>query len=181
MLSLFPGHRLKVRGQRFKRDLRGNLFTQGVAHIWNELPEETIEQELLELLKFIWIDVWIHRNIENRCRSRPFGPSSQVMYIWAIGSCTGYVLLWKSRNIWAQVLHVFVASGWWSCWFTGDVAKWWVGGFISWCGRVSRPADVYMFTSHSLCTKEPEIKGLLSSCCNHRLMWNAHLERINTG
>ena len=49
--SLFPregalktrGHRFKVRGERFKRDLRGNFFTQRVVHIWNELPEKVVE------------------------------------------------------------------------------------------------------------------------------------------
>ena len=37
------GHRFKVRGERFKRDLRGNFFTQKMVHIWNELPEKVVE------------------------------------------------------------------------------------------------------------------------------------------
>ena len=32
-----------MRGERFERDLRGNLFTQRVVCIWNELPKEVVE------------------------------------------------------------------------------------------------------------------------------------------
>eukprot|EP00061_Rhincodon_typus_P009552 g33146.t1 len=32
-------HRFKVRGDRFKMDMRGNFFTQRVVHKWNKLPE----------------------------------------------------------------------------------------------------------------------------------------------
>ena len=48
--SLFPrvkgsmtrGHRLKVRGGKFKRDVRGMFFTQRVGNAWNALPEDSI-------------------------------------------------------------------------------------------------------------------------------------------
>eukprot|EP00061_Rhincodon_typus_P018979 g48389.t1 len=39
------GHRYKVRGERFKRDLRGNIFMQRVVRIWNELPGLLISLE----------------------------------------------------------------------------------------------------------------------------------------
>eukprot|EP00061_Rhincodon_typus_P012771 g38701.t1 len=37
------GHIFNLRGERFKKDRRGNLFTQRVVNIWNELPEEVID------------------------------------------------------------------------------------------------------------------------------------------
>eukprot|EP00061_Rhincodon_typus_P016622 g44930.t1 len=37
------GHRFKVRGERFKKDLRGNVFLQRVLRIWNGLPEKVVE------------------------------------------------------------------------------------------------------------------------------------------
>eukprot|EP00061_Rhincodon_typus_P010471 g34788.t1 len=37
------GHIFKVRGERFKKDLRGNFFTQKVFRMWNELPEEVVD------------------------------------------------------------------------------------------------------------------------------------------
>lgn len=36
-------HRFKVNGERFYRNLRGNIFTQRVVGVWNVLPEEVIE------------------------------------------------------------------------------------------------------------------------------------------
>jgi len=33
----------KVRGKRFRRVQRGNIFTQRVASVWNELPEAVVE------------------------------------------------------------------------------------------------------------------------------------------
>lgn len=35
------GHRLKVRGERFKRGLGDSLFIQRIFPIWNDLPEGT--------------------------------------------------------------------------------------------------------------------------------------------
>eukprot|EP00061_Rhincodon_typus_P017365 g46034.t1 len=37
------GYNFKVRGERFKRNLGGNLFIQRAVYIWNELPEEVVE------------------------------------------------------------------------------------------------------------------------------------------
>eukprot|EP00061_Rhincodon_typus_P004107 g21760.t1 len=37
------GHRFKAKGEKFKKDLRGNIFMQNVMHVWNELPEEVVE------------------------------------------------------------------------------------------------------------------------------------------
>ena len=32
-----------MRGERFKRDLRDNFFTQRVVRVWNELSEKMVE------------------------------------------------------------------------------------------------------------------------------------------
>jgi len=37
------GHRFKVRGKRYKRVQRGNVFTQRVVSVWNELPKAVVE------------------------------------------------------------------------------------------------------------------------------------------
>lgn len=34
---------IKVRGERFNRNLRSNAFTQRVVLIWSRLPEEVVE------------------------------------------------------------------------------------------------------------------------------------------
>eukprot|EP00061_Rhincodon_typus_P007968 g30160.t1 len=36
-------NRFKVRGERFKKDLRGNFITQTVVCMWNGLPEKVVE------------------------------------------------------------------------------------------------------------------------------------------
>eukprot|EP00061_Rhincodon_typus_P005705 g25548.t1 len=36
-------HIFNVKGENFKNDMRGNIFTQTVAHVWNELPEEVVD------------------------------------------------------------------------------------------------------------------------------------------
>jgi len=36
------GHRFKVRGDRFRRVQRGNIFTERVVSVWNELPEAVV-------------------------------------------------------------------------------------------------------------------------------------------
>eukprot|EP00061_Rhincodon_typus_P011629 g36796.t1 len=37
------GHRFKVRGKRYERDLRGNFFMQRMVLMWNESLEEMVE------------------------------------------------------------------------------------------------------------------------------------------
>eukprot|EP00061_Rhincodon_typus_P017369 g46040.t1 len=39
------GHTFKVKGERFKKDVRGNLF-HIVAHVLNELPEEVVDSHV---------------------------------------------------------------------------------------------------------------------------------------
>jgi len=45
------GHRLKVRGEWFKRNLRGNFFTQRVVRVWNEVPEKVVEAGTIATFK----------------------------------------------------------------------------------------------------------------------------------
>ena len=40
-----------MRGERFKRDLRGNFFTQRVVRVWDELPEEVVEAGTITTFK----------------------------------------------------------------------------------------------------------------------------------
>ena len=57
--SLFPRfeesitrrHRLKVRGGKIKRDVRGKFFIQRVMNAWNALPEEVVEADSITKLK----------------------------------------------------------------------------------------------------------------------------------
>ena len=51
--SLFPRaggsitrrHRLRVRGGKFKRDVKGRFFSHTVVNAWNTLPEEVVEAD----------------------------------------------------------------------------------------------------------------------------------------
>lgn len=48
--SIISGH-IKVRGERFKRDLSGTFFKQRVVDIWLELPEEAVELALITMFQ----------------------------------------------------------------------------------------------------------------------------------
>ena len=45
--SITRGHRFKVRGARFKGDVRGRFFTQGVVGAWNSLLGEVVEADTI--------------------------------------------------------------------------------------------------------------------------------------
>ena len=45
------GHSLKIRGSRFRTELRRNFFTQRVVNLWNSLPSETVEAPSLNIFK----------------------------------------------------------------------------------------------------------------------------------
>jgi len=45
------GHSLKIRGSRFRTELRRNFFTQTVVNLWNSLPSEAVEATLLNVFK----------------------------------------------------------------------------------------------------------------------------------
>jgi len=45
------GHMFKVRGGKFKRDVRGRFFTQRVVGAWNRLPQEVVEAGTLATCK----------------------------------------------------------------------------------------------------------------------------------
>ena len=45
------GHGLKVRGSRFRTELRRNFFTQRIVNLWNSLPSEAVEATSLNAFK----------------------------------------------------------------------------------------------------------------------------------
>ena len=45
------GHRFKVKGKRFHRNLRDNFFTQKVVGVWNKLSEEVVGAGTIPLFK----------------------------------------------------------------------------------------------------------------------------------
>jgi len=45
------GHRFKVRGARFKGDVRGNIFTHRVVGAWNSLPGEVVDADTIVTFK----------------------------------------------------------------------------------------------------------------------------------
>ena len=42
---------LKMRGSRFRTELRRNFFTQRVVNLWNSLPSEAVEATSLNVFK----------------------------------------------------------------------------------------------------------------------------------
>ena len=49
--SITRGHRFKVRGARFKGDVRGRFFTQSVVGAWNSLPGQVVEADTVVTLR----------------------------------------------------------------------------------------------------------------------------------
>ena len=45
------GHSLKIKGERFRTELRRNFFTQRVVNLWNSLPVEVVEAASLNIFK----------------------------------------------------------------------------------------------------------------------------------
>ena len=43
------GHSFKIRGSRFRTELRRNFFTQNVVNLWNSLPSEALEATSLNV------------------------------------------------------------------------------------------------------------------------------------
>ena len=39
------GHSCRLRGDRFKTEMRGNYFSQRVVNLWNSLPHSVVESE----------------------------------------------------------------------------------------------------------------------------------------
>lgn len=52
-------HWLKVREDKFNRNIRGNFFTQGLVRVQNELPEEVIEAGKITIFKRHLTGTWI--------------------------------------------------------------------------------------------------------------------------
>ena len=49
--SITRGHRFKVRGARFKGDVRGRFFTERVVGAWNTLLGEAVEADTVVTFK----------------------------------------------------------------------------------------------------------------------------------
>jgi len=45
------GHSLKIRGSRFRTEMRRNYFSQRVMKLWNSLPREAVEAALVSTFK----------------------------------------------------------------------------------------------------------------------------------
>ena len=45
------GHSLKIRGSRFRAELRRNFFSQRVVILWNSLPSEAVEATSLNVFE----------------------------------------------------------------------------------------------------------------------------------
>ena len=45
------GHRYRLRGGRFKTEMKGNYFSQRVVNLWNLLPHSAVESESLNGFK----------------------------------------------------------------------------------------------------------------------------------
>ena len=55
------GHSLKIRGSRFRTELRRNFFTQRVVNLRNSLPSEAVEATSLNVFK-ARIDKFLNSN-----------------------------------------------------------------------------------------------------------------------
>ena len=66
--SITRGHRFKVRGARFKGDVRGRFLTQRVVGAWNSLPGEVVEADTIVTFKGR-LDKYI-----NRMGKEEYGP-----------------------------------------------------------------------------------------------------------
>ena len=68
--SVTRGHNLKVRGGRFREDLRKILFTQRVVMVWNALPGRVVEAGCLTSFKKYLDEYLARHNIQG------YGPSA---------------------------------------------------------------------------------------------------------
>ena len=68
--SVRRGHRFKVRGRRFREDVRKNVFTQRVVTVWNALPGRVVEAGCLTSFKKYLDEHLAHHNILG------YGPSA---------------------------------------------------------------------------------------------------------
>ena len=66
--SITREHRFKVRGAKFKGDVRGRFFTQRVVGAWNSLPGEVVEADMIVSFKG-WLDKY-----RNRMGIEGYGP-----------------------------------------------------------------------------------------------------------
>lgn len=49
--------RFRAKGETFKRDLRGMFFTGRAMNIWNKLPEEEVEDDIIAKFKSTVISI----------------------------------------------------------------------------------------------------------------------------
>lgn len=61
-------HQFTVIGVGFKGDLRNNVSTRWVVCIWNGLPGETLQADVIIDFEDIWTYIWIGRVWRDECR-----------------------------------------------------------------------------------------------------------------
>ena len=68
--SVTRRHRFKVKGRKFRGDVRTNRFTQRVVMVWNALPGRVVEAGCLTSFKKYLDEYLAHHNIQG------YGPSA---------------------------------------------------------------------------------------------------------
>lgn len=71
-----------MREERVKRNLRGNLFTQRLVCIWNELPEEVVEPGTITKFKKNNLDKYMDKLVSRDMGRTQAGGTSVVGACW---------------------------------------------------------------------------------------------------
>ena len=70
--SVTRGHKFKVRGRRFRGDVRKNVFTQRVVTVWNALLGRVVEAGCLtRFKKYLDKNLAHHPLFKKGCREKP--------------------------------------------------------------------------------------------------------------
>ena len=92
------GHGFKVRGGKFKGDIRGKFFTQRVVGAWNALPESVVEADTLVKFKKL-----LERYIEEFKVGGYMGGRVYSTTLWAEGPamfCSILCSMFYNLTIW---------------------------------------------------------------------------------
>ncbi|PLS49478.1 hypothetical protein CYV29_15670, partial [Carnobacterium maltaromaticum] len=67
-VSITRGHEFKVKGEKFRGDMRGKFFTQRVVGAWNALPAEVVDAGTIASFK-MYLDRYMNGQEEKRYRT----------------------------------------------------------------------------------------------------------------